>query len=217
MNRALVISAHPDDETLGMGGTWYKLQDQGWEMGVVWLTDGCSARKNPDLSKRNAGVKNALSLLKPDFYLEGDFPDNQLDHVSLLSVVKFIETAIEKFKPERIYIHSENELNIDHYICHRASITAARPFPGQSVKSIYAYEVVSSSHWFSSSDFNGNIFVDISSTFSKKITTLKCYDGEIPSSPHARSLVGIESLARFRGCTSGVELAEAFQLIRELQ
>ncbi len=214
--KALIIAAHPDDEALGLGATWCRLKEEGWELGVVWLTDGVSSRgiNENNSMKRRAQHDNALAILKPKYCSHGSFPDNKLDDVPLLEVVKFIEKSIEEFSPNRLYIHSLTDLNIDHKVAHHAAITAARPFPRQVVKEIFSFEVPSSTHWGFNDVFDGRLFVDVSKYFNFKINLLNSYSDELRSEFHARSLYGVEALMRFRGSLVGVEFSEVFEVIR---
>src|SRR2546428_7477162 len=76
-----------------------------------------------------------------------DFPDNRLDTVPVLEVVKCVEAAIASFQPEVIYTHHAGDLNVDHEVVNRAVVTACRPLPGSHVRSILTFEVPSSTEW----------------------------------------------------------------------
>ena len=51
-----------------------------------------------------------LKVSSLNFY---DFPDNSFDKVNILEIAKIIE-KIKSFKPDTIFTHFENDLNIDH-------------------------------------------------------------------------------------------------------
>ena len=92
----LVIMAHPDDEILGCGGSIIKLKKD-FNINILFMTDGVSARK-ADIKKiyerRNVCKKPSqkLGFNSPIFL---DFPDNQMDSVPLLKIVKKIEQVIK--------------------------------------------------------------------------------------------------------------------------
>ena len=137
----------------------------------------------------------------------------------MLTVVKFIETEIKKFKPSIIITHNENDLNIDHMLTFKAVVTATRPSTKTFVKSIYCFETPSSTENNFSKlkvSFNPNLYFDISNYITKKIKLLKIYKKEIKKYPHSRSLEGIKVLAKYRGTQIGVKYAEAFYLLRKL-
>ena len=145
-----------------------------------------------------------------------DYPDNRLDTVPLLEIVKSIERFIKKIKPDVIFTHSENDMNIDHSIVNRASLTACRPLPNSTVKKVYAFEVLSSSEYNPYSKFQPNYFVNIEKFLNKKINALKKYKSEMRTSPHPRSIKASKDLASLRGSGVGLKYVEAFRLLREI-
>ena len=148
-----------------------------------------------------------------------DFPDNKFDTVPLLSIIKTIEKFIKEIKPDRIYTHHYGDLNIDHRITFDAVITACRPVKKENMRKILAFEVPSSTAWnapAANNYFMPNVFVDISDTIEKKIEAMRLYKTEIRDYPHPRSIEMIQALAKVRGGAAGMEMAEAFILIREL-
>jgi len=148
-----------------------------------------------------------------------NFPDNRMDALNLLDVIKEIEKEIDRLRPHTVVTHHSGDLNIDHRIIHEAVITACRPQPGHTVNRILAFEVVSSTEWQSTGSnaiFQPNLFEDVSITIDRKIKALKSYEAEMRKWPHARSLKNVEYLARWRGASVGCEAAEAFMLIREI-
>jgi len=232
MSKILVVSAHPDDEIIGMGGTLKKLSKKN-SISVLFLADGVTARKKSgyenvvtyEISKkeenkmkkeieiRKTHAKNALNSIGVNKMKFLDLPDNELDLVPFLKIVKTIESEILSFKPEIIFTHHFNDLNIDHRLAYEAVLTASRPIFNSTVKSIFSFESVSSSDWKKPYKFNPNVYVDISSQLSDKLKALSFYKNEIRKFPHPRSKKTIESTAHRWGSLSGFHAAEAFELI----
>ena len=217
--KILVIAAHPDDEILGCGGTILKLKKNN-RFKIIFLTNGVSARsinqnKISIRKKECEKLFKYLKIEKPTFF---DFPDNQLDGVPLLKIVKKIEKVIKSFNPEIVFTHYENCLNIDHQITYKATITACRPIRNIPVKKILSFEVLSSTEWgvFKKKTFQPNYYFQIDKEFKNKIKAMKFYKSELKKYPHSRSLKAIEALAKFRGISSGFKYAEGFVLVREL-
>ena len=215
-NSVLVVAAHPDDEAIGCFGTLLNHYKLGDKINIIFLTDGVSSRgkseKNKERRKKNClKVLSALGLKKNNvFFL--DYPDNMLDTVPLLDVIKDIEEIKQKIKPNILYTHFSNDLNIDHRIAYQAAVTASRPTTNETVKKIFCFEILSSTEWSDKNKqiFSPNYFVDISKFINKKIKALKIYDKEIKKSPNARSLENIKNHASTRGSTIGTYYAEAF-------
>ena len=72
---------------------------------------------------------------------KNNFTDNKLDSVPIHKIIKKIENVLNSFEPEIIFTHSQNCLNIDHQITHKATITACRPIKKKSTnkKKVIAY------------------------------------------------------------------------------
>ena len=229
----LVIVAHPDDEVLGMGGTIAKHVDKGDKVRIVYLTTGITSRRNSgyksssvyQVDKKNSALmdkeiqklkNNALKSCKTlgvkssNFY---DFPDNELDTISRLQIIKTIENEIEKFKPDQIFTNHYGDLNIDHRIIFESCLTACRPIAKQSPQ-LFAFGVISSMEWNFPSSFNPNYFVNISKYIKTKLRAMKSYENELRKSPHPRTLDGITITAQKWGITCGHNYAEAFEIIR---
>ena len=219
----LIIAAHPDDEVLGCGGTIAKYSSKK-NIYLCILSDGESSRDSSNKknlvkkieNRKKMALKSSTILgIKKVFF--GDFPDNRFDSVDLLSIVKFIEKIINKIKPSTVFTHYENDLNIDHCLTFKASITACRPQYKKNIN-IFSYFVPSSTDWNLKSDiFNPNWFEEISIFSSTKKKALNCYSSELRKSPHPRSLKYIESLDSINGEKIGVKKAEAFLLLRYLK
>jgi LmbE family N-acetylglucosaminyl deacetylase len=223
----LVVAAHPDDEVLGCGGTIARHAEAGDQVHVLIVAEGATSR----LQQRDRGeARDELSALVQAAQKAGTilgaagvellhYPDNRLDSLDRLDLIKCIELRIERHQPSVVYVHHAGDVNVDHRRLHEAVITACRPIPGQSVRRLLSFEVASSTEWQvpgSAPVFQPNWFVDISVQWPLKLAALAAYASEMRPWPHARSLEGLEHLARWRGAQVGVEAAEAFCLLRQL-
>lgn len=227
MNRVLVIAAHPDDEVLGCGGTIARHAESGDEVQVLIVAEGATSRQESrdrinaaaELSALAQAAEKAGSILGASGVELLDFPDNRLDSLPRLDLIKHLEERINSHQPEIVYVHHSGDVNVDHRRLHEAVVTACRPTPGHSVRRLLSFEVVSSTEWQppgSAPAFNPNFFVDISAQLARKRDALVAYAGEMRPWPHARSLEAVEHLARWRGAQVGVEAAEAFSLLRQI-
>ena len=143
-----------------------------------------------------------------------------MDSLDRLDVIKTVNGVVEKIQPEIVYTHHAGDINIDHRRTHEAVITVCRPQPGHSVETLLFFEVASSTEYQVSGfapPFNANWFVDISSTFEKKLEALLAYTTEMRDWPHSRSIDTVRHLAHWRGSAVGCEAAEAFVLLRNIE
>jgi N-acetylglucosamine malate deacetylase 1 len=215
----LVLAAHPDDETLGCGGTIAKLSSEGHDIHLITFTDGGSARGViGGKADRRHTLEHVSEILGIKSYKGFDFPDNAMDTVPLIDIVKVIERHVNNndIKPGMVFTHSPYCLNIDHKIVYNATITAFRGLEQFNPIKILAYEVPSSSEWNPISNFLPNCYFDISKTFEKKLEALKIYSDEMRIHPHPRSLENCRRLVMNYGAESGLDAAERFMILREV-
>jgi LmbE family N-acetylglucosaminyl deacetylase len=219
----LVIAAHPDDEVLGCGGTIARLSKEGHTVSVAILGEGVTSRYvgreevETELRVLRDNCQKASDMLGVTNLQTFNLPDNKFDTIPLLNIIKIIERIIENLKPECVYTHHYSDLNIDHAITYRATLTATRPIGSNPVKTVLAYEVPSSTEWTFRYDFKPNVFVDISKTLPIKIAAMETYEGEICEFPHPRSSESLKAIAFRWGTVVGMNAVEAFELVREIR
>jgi len=218
----LIIVAHTDDETIGCGGTICKHIEDGDKVFAMSFTDGISSRsvKSKKLKKaRYLSAKQASKFMGFKWIKNLNFPDNQLDKVPILKIIKEIEKIKDKLKPLIVYTHNFSDLNIDHKLIAEATLTAFRPTPNSKLSELRTFEVPSATDYSqikNRKNFVPNLFIDISKYWKKKNNTLKIYKSEIKKKTHSRSFEGIKNLAKLRGNQSGLKIAEAFEIIRKI-
>ena len=219
----LVIVARTDDETLGVGGTIARHVENGDIVYGMSMTNGVGSREGKlyeSIQQRREAALRAANILGLTWLVEGNFPDNEMDTISMLSVTKVIESVKDQIKPTIVYTHSMADLNIDHRIVAQATFTAFRPQPYEVWKEIRTFEIPSATdygHKDVTASFYPNLYVSIEKTWDAKLRALKEYSSEMRSAPHTRSLAGVQNLAKYRGNQVGVVLAEAFQIIRKVE
>lgn len=226
--RVLVVAAHPDDEILGCGGTIARHADAGDIVQVLIAAEGATSRQKQrdchlaadDLSTLANAARVAGDILGAAGVELLGLPDNRMDSLDRLDLIKQIEECITRHQPQIVYVHHSGDVNVDHRRLHEAVVTACRPTPGHPVRLLLSYEVASSTEWqphVSAPSFQANWFVDISAQWLRKKQALEAYASEMRPWPHARSIEALEHLARWRGAQVGIEAAEAFCLLRQLR
>jgi LmbE family N-acetylglucosaminyl deacetylase len=222
----LAVVAHPDDEILGCGATFKKLADQGHLVFSCVLCSEAEARVDKPARERLSTVaERAARIVGISEWMGLQFKNIQFNTVPHLEMVKAIEGAIVRFKPDWIFTHHPNDLNMDHRVCYEAT-TAAAMLPQRlsteldptMVKRLYLFEILSSTDWAPplGDAFRPNSFFDVATTFESKLKALDAFEGALKPFPHSRSRENVRNLANLRGAQVGFELAEAFTLVRDL-
>ena len=131
----LIVAAHPDDEVLGCGGIVSRLVKEGSTAYAFHFVGAYSSRdteqESPELMSIRATEIMGVSKIFPH-----QFPDQKLDTVPFLDLVKAVEEVKNEVKPDIIFTHYEHDLNLDHRLAYQAVVTATRPMADETVKYI---------------------------------------------------------------------------------
>jgi LmbE family N-acetylglucosaminyl deacetylase len=219
MTSVIVISAHPDDETLGVGGTILKHVANGDN--VYWLivtnvieSYGFSKERVESRQMEIREVGKLLGICKT-FML--NYPTMTLSSSSLINMIPEISSIFSEVQPQIIYTLNRSDAHSDHRVVFDAVLACTKSFRYPFVKKILMYECISETEFapaLSENVFIPNYFVDITEYLQIKLEIMKVFESEIGEHPFPRSLENIKSLAHFRGASVGVGYAEAFQLLK---
>ncbi len=221
----LCVVAHPDDEVLGVGGSLARHAADGEDVHICILSDGVTSRyddtsaADEEIQQRRQRAHRAADTLGATVSLH-EFPDNSFDTVPLLDIVQTIEAEISEHTPDVVYTHHHGDLNVDHELTCRATITATRPLADSNIHRVLAFETLSASEWSVPSPdnaFQPTSFVDISGHLATKSEALSVYETELRDQPHPRTVDTIEKNAEVWGSKAGVLAAEPFELLREVR
>ena len=221
MGKIIVIAPHPDDETLGCGGTLLKHKENHDE--IYWLIvtsmkeeDGWETSEVEKRRDEINEVSNAYGF-KKTFNL--DFPTTKLNLIPINTLVASIAKVVDGVKPHTIYIPNRSDIHSDHRKVFESAISACKSFRMCFIKKMLMYECLSETEFAPSlqeNAFSPNYFVDISKVFEEKINILKGYKSELQEFPFPRSEINLRALASYRGATANVAAAEAFVLVKEI-
>jgi LmbE family N-acetylglucosaminyl deacetylase len=216
----LIIAAHPDDETIGAGGTIARHVAEGDKVYWCVVTQAYSppwpeetlieARRQVDQVRDVLGIQ--------EVFLCG-FPTVKLNTVPYIDLCSALQQVVDQVQPEIVYTTPRDDINQDHRIVYDATLVATRPLPGGSIRRLLCYEISPTARFglpSGSTGFVPNVFVDVSQYLDKKLGAMQCYQTELCEYPHPRSLEGLRLLAEERGLSVGLKAAECFQLVREL-
>jgi len=223
----MIVVAHPDDELLGLGATMNMLiKDFNVNTHVVILGEGITSRSSvrdvtewsEELQIHKQNMIEAQAEIGYHSIKSYDFPDNRFDSVSLLDIIKVVESEKNLFMPSVIFTHHGGDLNIDHQRTFQAVMTACRPIKEEIVKAIFTFETPSGTEWQSTSDpriFAPNVYFEIQKTnLDAKIRAMEKYKYEKRQFPHPRSPQALDIQSQRCGISVGANYAESFQLIR---
>jgi LmbE family N-acetylglucosaminyl deacetylase len=220
--RILAIAPHPDDETLGCGGTLLKHKARGDSISWLIVTRGHEPQWSSELLERKeieiAEVRLAYGFAE---VFRGNLPTIKLDTLPLEQVMEPVRTAVDAAKPEVVYLNHSGDVHSDHRVIFEATMSVLKPFYSakHGVKRVLSYEVQSSTDAMPANparNFVPNVFSDITPHIDRKLEIMELYKSELQPYPLPRSLDSMRALARYRGSTIGKEFAEAFSLIREV-
>lgn len=219
MKNIMVISAHPDDEILGCGGTLIKHRESGDK--IHWLiTTNISEKQGFSKERVDSRQEEILEVekrLKIHKTHKLNYPTMCLSDESLLTMIPEISKIFNESKPEIIYVLNRSDAHSDHLITFKAVMACTKSFRYPFVKKVFMYECISETEFGAAlpeNHFSPNYFVDISSFFKEKLEIMSVYKSELGEHPFPRSNRNIEALATFRGATAGVEYAEAYQVLK---
>ena len=221
--KILIIVAHTDDESFGCGGLIKKMSLNKNKISAISFTNGVGARSNnrdKEIKKRKLSSIKASKILGFSWLAQYDYPDNQLDSISLLEIIQVIEKHKKQFKPHVVITHNFSDLNIDHRKIAEATLTAFRPEPNEKLEQLLTFEVPSATDFRilkNKKNFIPNYFVNINKFLNAKIKAIKSYKSEVKPYPHSRSITGLKNLNKIRGNQSGLKYAEAFEIIRKIE
>lgn len=216
MKKALVIAVHPDDETLGCGGTMLRHKAEGDKIYWLILTRNSGQYSQERNERRNKMVQKAAELYQFDEVFEAQFPTTELDTLDVNSLVSKINDVYNKVQPNVVYLNFAYDVHSDHKAAFDAAYTCTRSFRKPYIEQILMIEALSETEFapaIPGTSFCPNVFVDITPFIDKKLKIMSLYDTEMMPEPYPRSLSSIKALARVRGSRAGVMYAEAFQLL----
>lgn len=219
--RILVVSVHPDDETLGCGGTILKHNLAGDEVHWLILTHAQSFKNWSDEKKKRRNHEIQLVAKRYSFksVVILNFETTRLDVYPMNDLVFEISRVIKQVLPDTIYLHNRSDVHSDHQVSFRAIISATKTFNNPGLRRLLTYETVSETEFapaFSENAFCPNYFVDISEFMEEKLSIFNIYESEIKEHPFPRSNKNIKGLGTFRGAQCGVEYAEAFMILKDI-
>ncbi|MFL0606838.1 PIG-L deacetylase family protein [Cylindrospermopsis raciborskii G7] len=221
MSVIVVIAPHPDDETLGCGGTL--LHHTASDDDVHWLivTDMCHEFGFTDVqvSQRQIEIEQVSEAYGFTDVHNLKFPPARLDTLAQIELISAIGQVMKRVMPEIVYLPYRGDVHTDHAVVFDAVISCTKWFRYPFIRRILCYETLSETDFGINPDTRGftpNSFVDITRYINKKIEIAKMYQTEMGEFPFPRSAEALQALAQVRGAACGCRAAESFLLLREI-
>lgn len=217
-NKVLVIAVHPDDETLGCGGTLLKHKSNNDE--IHWLICTQTDKSSDFYKTREKEILEVSKKYQFDSVHNLELNTMRVDEYSMSELVSKISKVISEVKPNIIYLPFKDDVHSDHRFIFEAAYSCTKSFRYPFIKKIYMMETLSETEFAPSTKENSfipNTFVDITNFFDKKVEIMKIFKSELDKHPFPRSIKNLEALATIRGATCNCEYAESFVLLKAIE
>lgn len=217
----MVIAVHPDDETLGCGGTLLRLKEMGKKTAWLIVTN---TNNNPLFSEafittRNAEVDKVKERYGFDKTYWLPFWAGKLEDVPKFDIVNAIDAAVKEFKPDTIFLPFPWDIHKEHQVAFEAALACTKVFRNSFVKRVVLMETPSETDFapaYVVNSFNPNLFIDISGHIDEKLDIMRLFESEVQPHPFPRSVESLQALATYRGGQAGCSAAESFMVIKEI-
>lgn len=218
--RILVLAPHPDDESVGCGGSISKCLAAGHDVHVIVLTDGrCGSAQirqlsgnNPESGKlqkalietRRTELQSAMELIGVTQIQFLDAMDSQLT-LEIESISKTLAHEIDKWKPDTVILPFITDRHADHFAASRCLIEACKLLDSNYTGNLICmgYET-----W---SPIYANVLIDISSTMDKKLEAINCYQSQLADVDYKAAIEGLNRYRAITGMYGGTH-AEAYYM-----
>ena len=219
--KILVISVHPDDETIGCGGTLLKHKENGDELNwlIITMPKQEYGYSNSQVEAEEQQVKKVQEKYDFKNVFSLGFKPAGINYDIFSDLISAISDVMNKLMPEVVYMINRSDIHTDHQIAARAILSCTKSFRYPFIKKVLMYECLSETEiapQFQENIFIPNVFCDITKYMDDKIDTLNIFQTELQESPLPRNEESVRALARYRGCSACVQYAEAFMLVRDI-
>lgn len=216
----LVVAAHPDDETLGCGGTLLKHRKQG-DL-IHWLivtgiaeTAGCCPEQ-VEIRAQEIDMVAKHYCFSSVHQLE--LPTTCLDIIPRGDLVKKISSVVQAVRPTILYLPFGSDVHSDHRVVFECAYSCTKSFRFPFIKKICLMETLSETEFAPANGpvFSPNLFVDITEHIEEKIEIMALYPGEMGRHPFPRSPEAARALAMVRGASANCNYAESFMVLKAI-
>lgn len=216
--RVLCLAAHPDDETLGAGGTLLRHAADGDETFLAVATVAYEPRwPAATIARKRAECLAAAAELGVRDVRFFEYRTMHLNALPAIELSDAVNRLVQELRPDVVYAPPLDDLNRDHAALCEAAIVATRPGHGPAPRLLYSYEIPTTTRLNAAPRWQANTYVDVARHIDGKLAAMSHYASELRPPPHPRSLDAIRLFAQERGVAVGFAYAEAHMLLRALR
>lgn len=215
----VAVAPHPDDETLGCGGTLLRYKAEGHNIYWIIVTEAGSEFSDDFKVSREEQIQQISRKYGFDDVIRLGFSSAQLDSMPLNQLISSFKNVFVDINPEIIFLPFPGDVHSDHNITFNAAISATKSFRQHSLKKTLCYETLSETDYNINPNhavFRPNVYINIDKYIDEKMNIMRLYESEIKDPPFPRSLAALEAKARLRGSECHLHYAESFMLLKEI-
>lgn len=222
--QVLIIAVHPDDETLGTGGTILRHIAMRDNVHCIFCTDILETEGflQEIVSTREQEIAQVCDAYRFTSVHRLGLKTMRVDEYAKSELVGNFSKIFKEIQPNIIYLPFCDDVHSDHRCIFEVAYSCTKSFRYPSIERILMMETLSETEFapsISHKSFVPNVFVDITEFIEKKCQIMQIYKSEIAPPPFPRSIENIKALALYRGSTMGgansPTYAEAFMLLKE--
>jgi len=215
-----VVAPHPDDETLGCGGTIGRAVRDGVRVHWIVVTEmsaaaGYGAERMASRAAEIEAVARHYGFASVERL---GFPPAGLTQADLPRLVPQLGAALDRAAAETVLAPSPSDAHSDHAVVFAAVNAASKAFRRPRIRRLFVYETLSETGYNldpAAAVFRPNAYVRLTEAdLAAKLAAMALYAGETAAFPFPRSAEAIRALAALRGSECDAIAAEAYQALR---
>ena len=190
MAEVVVVSPHPDDDAIGMGGTMAKMAGEGISVASIYLTDGRRSprsfrmsdeemararRAEAEEAARELGLSEAAFLGFPDLGPSGSLRRRE--------ALRALSAELRRLRPRAVYVTHPAEAHRTHAEAAKLALDAAR-MAGLRGFELWGYEV-----WTPIQ--RPTLFVDITDYIGAKLRAIRCHRTQLFDKAYDEGILGL--------------------------
>jgi LmbE family N-acetylglucosaminyl deacetylase len=220
-HKTLVVAVHPDDETLGCGGTLFRLKEEfGNEIHWLIITTTQQSRiLGPSFwETRKLEIRAIADMYSFDSVHELPFEAGFLEDASRFQIVSAIGKVFREVQPDTVFLPYPWDIHKEHQVSFEAALSCTKVFRNEFVERVFVMETLSETDFAPVplvNAFTPTHFVNITGYMEKKLAAMRIFESEIKPHPFPRSEEALRALSTLRGAQGGFSEAEAFMCLKE--